>query len=373
MRRETYHGLADVYFTELNIVGKTADSNSPFGRGGEASAVAVLKRALCVLMALCAVSASAVAQAPNITVKVDKQSVTVGDPILYTLTVQYDSTHRLIAPVVGKTLGKLEVVRDSTLSEAAAVPKGKLYRRQLQLAAFETGQLWIAPLRGETVDASGHSTPWQSDSLLLNVASVLAGAGTDTTDIHGLKEPYQVPEFRWWLWAVVAAVLLAAAALYLRRRRRRLAVLTPVAPPIPPWESALHALGSMRREIDPADDGGRLWYFRLSEILRRYFDQRFGWASIDETTTEVMRRLESAPFDGGHQERAGEFFQLADQIRYARHPAKVGRPEVDWEWVREFVQSTIPVISTPTVPEPGAASPSTGPDDSNRPRVDVTA
>ena len=332
-----------------------------------------LRRALFILIALCAFSASVGAQPPNITVKVDKQSVTVGDPILYSLTVQYDSTLQLIAPVVGKTLGKLDVVKDSTLSETPTATQPKLYRRQLQLAAFETGQLWIAPLRGETVDPSGRSTPWQSDSLLLTVASVLAGAGTDTTDIHALKGPYQVPEFRWWLWAAVVAALIGAAALYKLRRRRRLATLAPVAPPIPPWEAALQSLGSMRQEIDPADDGGRLWYFRLSEILRRYFDQRYGWATIDETTTEVMRRLGSAPFDGGHQERAQEFFELADQVRYARYPAKVGRPEVDWEWVREFVKSTIPVISVPTVPDQGSANAPADANPSSRPSVDVTA
>jgi hypothetical protein len=63
-------------------------------------------------------------------------------------------------------------------------------------------------------------------------------------------------------------------------------------------------------------------------------------------------------------------------VRYARHPAKVGRPEVDWEWVRQFVQSTIPVI--PVVPElnstsgpplrvPAQAAPP------ERPTLDVTA
>jgi hypothetical protein len=29
-------------------------------------------------------------------------------------------------------------------------------------------------------------------------------------------------------------------------------------------------------------------------------------------------------------------------VRYAREYARTGRPEIDWDWVREFVQDTIP-------------------------------
>jgi hypothetical protein len=313
------------------------------------------------------------ADSPNISVAIDKQSVTVGDPITYTLTVQYDSTLKLIAPVVGKTLGKLQVLADSTVAAQPTTPGQKTYRRQLHLAAFETGSLWIAAVHGETVDSAGHSTPWQSDSVLISVSSVLASAGTDTTDIHGLKGPYVAPEFHWLLWTVAIIVLVGAAIYFWQRRRRLAAIAAPPAPPAPAWETALGSLRTMRAEIDPESDGGRLWYFRLSEILRRYFDQRYGWDSIEETTTEVMHRLESAPFDSGHQQRAQEFFQLADRVRYARHPAKVGRPEVDWEWVREFVQSTIPVISTvPTPDDAGRSqeSESAPPEDRH---LDVTA
>lgn len=331
------------------------------------------RQTLLTLFALLLLGTSARAGAPDISVAIDKQSVSVGDPITYTLSVQYDSIQRLIAPVVAKTLGKLEVLHDTTFGAGPSGPGRKLYRRQLRLAAFETGSLWVAALHGETVDPAGNSVPWQSDSLLISIASVLADAGTDTTDIRGLKEPYHAPEFRWWLWGLIALALVAVAAFFWLRRRKQQALAVPPPPPPPAWETALYSLWSMRQEIDPDSDGGRLWYFRLSEILRRYFDQRFGWASIDETTTEVMQRLESAPFDSGHRERAQEFFQLADRVRYARHLAKVGRPEVDWEWIQQFVRSTIPAI--PAVPLQNEATPNrpATPASPNPQHVDVTA
>jgi hypothetical protein len=175
------------------------------------------------------------------------------------------------------------------------------------------------------------------------------------------------------MWAALAAILVGAAVMYWFRSKRQSAALAPAAPPIPAWDAALQSLRAMRQEIEPEEDGGRLWYFRLSEILRRYFDQRYGWASIDETTTQVMERLDSAPFDNGHRERAQEFFQLADQVRYAKHPAKMGRPEVDWEWVRGFVQATIPVIAeTPTPSQTPPAGAATAPP-TTQSTVDVVA
>lgn len=288
-------------------------------------------------------------QSPDVTISTDRQTATVGDPILYTLSLRYDSTLRLVAPVVGKTLGKLDVLGDTTLPESRADDGRRIYRRQLRLSAFDIGKLWIAPLHGEFAAPSGQSVPWHSDSLAITITSVLQAAGPDTVDIHGLKGPYEVPLARWWWWLIGGGLVLAGITWWYLRRRRQIAAAV-VVPLVPSWQQALESLQILREQIDPAAQGGRVWYFRLSEILRQYFDDRYGWPSIDETTSQIMERLAAAPFNGDHRARAREFFLLADQVRYARHPAKPGRPEVDWEWVRDFVQSTIPVVIASEAP-----------------------
>jgi hypothetical protein len=285
------------------------------------------------------------AYAPDITIAVDRQEVTVGDPIQYDLKLQYDSTLNLIAPSFGANLGPLTVLKDTTIVDGDVVEGQKLYHRRLRLAAFETGTLWIPAITGELVDSAGTPDTWQTDSLSLNVMSVLGDTDPDSADIQALKGQYEAPTTNWLWWAISAALLIAAIVAYLLYRRRQQPEDKASEPEIPPWKVAVHSLQLLRNEIDPASDGGRIWYFRLSEILRRYLDGRYGWESIDETTTEILRRLPEAPFNGEHRERVREFFQVADQIRYAKMAAKIGRPDIDWDWVRAFVEGTTPRIT----------------------------
>jgi hypothetical protein len=315
--------------------------------------------AFAAVMAAVAVSGSGQAAAPDITVALDRQSITVGDPVEYTLTIRYDTNFTLISPAIGASLGQLTVLRDSTEADGTIADGRKLYQRRLRLTAFETGDLWTPSIGGGLADANGVSTPWQTDSLSLTVASLLAGLNPDSVDIQGLKSQYEVPVSAWVWWTISAFIVIAlGVAWWFWRRRRRLEEGV-TAPVIPAWESALGSLRMMRDQIDPSADGGRMWYFRLSDILRRYLDGRYGWESIDETTNQLMRRLPAAPFDNGHRERVREFFGIADKVRYAKLPAKPGRPEVDWDWVRTFVERTIPAIPDDITAQDSPSTPST--------------
>lgn len=312
---------------------------------------------LVLLLVISAAQLHAQASAPDIGVRVDHHDITVGDPIEYKLSIRYDSTLKIIAPSIGNAIGPFSVLRDSVLDEGTIIDGRKTYARALRLTAFETGTLWTPSLSGELIDSAGNASVWSTDSLKIEVKSVLAGTNPDSADIRPLKSQYAIPVSHWIWWALGGALLIVAIVIYWLWRRRRRAVEEIAAPAVPPWEIALESLRVMRDEIDPATDNGRLWYFRLSEILRRYFDQRYGWSSIDETTTEVLRRLAKAPFAGHHRDRVEEFFLEADRVRYAKFPAKVGRPEVDWDWMRGFIEATIPLFTTEEPTESDAPPP----------------
>ena len=284
---------------------------------------------------------------PDVTVSIDRREATVGDPIALTLRVAHGPAFHLTPAIPGRLMGPFEVLSDSLVTDTRTENDRQVYERVWRLAAFRPGTYWIPSLRGGLADSTGAAISWQTDSLAITIASVLTQADIDSADIHGLKAPWEasVPLSAWW-YVLGAAVLLVLVAVWVWRRRRQPAV-EPTVPSVPPWEIALGSLQVMQHEIDPASDGGRLWYFRLSDILRRYIDGRYGWQSIDQTTTEILRQLRKAPFDGLHRERLQEFLKVADRVRYAREHAKVGRPAVDWDWAKEFVHDTIPRLHMP--------------------------
>lgn len=298
-------------------------------------------RLACVLSILTGIGAWAAAS-PRVSISADRQTATVGDPIRVTLTVEHHQDWQQLPQIFPSTLGPFDVLRDTSYIERWGEGDDRLrFRRELTLAIFKPGGVWIPALSGQVV-IGPDTVGWQSDSLAIMIESVLERPGVDTTEIAGLKGPYVAPEPNWYWWLSGALALIALALYIYFRRRRRSAMPAVTAPPPPPWEVALRELAAMRASVRPEIDGGRLWYFRLSDILRRYWDGRYGWQSIDQTTTEIVRQLPSAPFSNEHRRRAEEFLRIADRVRYAKQPANEGRPELDWEWVHTFVKETIP-------------------------------
>jgi hypothetical protein len=309
---------------------------------------------LASVLSICSGWFAQAATPPRVVVSADHQVATVGDPIKLSITVDHQSDWQQFPQPLSGKLGDFDILRDTAYVDRwREGDKGLAFKRELTLAAFKPGGVWIPSVSGFTV-IGADTLRWQTDSLAINIESVLGRPDADTTDIAGLKQPYVAPESRWRFWTGIA-LLVAAIAVYLwYRLRRRTHEPVPVAPPRPAWEIALEELEQLRREVNPAADGGRLWYFRLSEILRRYWDARYDWQSIDQTTTEIIRVLPQAPFAESHRRRAAEFLHLADYIRYARQPAQEGRPEVDWAWVKSFIVETRP----PRLADSGASEPS---------------
>lgn len=305
----------------------------------------------CVLSIITGFGAYA-ATSPSVTVSADRQTATVGDPIKVTVAVEHHKDWQQIPQTLPKTLGEFDILHDTTFIDRWGEGDDRLhFKRELTLAVFRPGGFWIPALNGLTV-IDADTVGWQSDSLAIGIESVLDRPDADTTDIAGLKAPYVAPEPKWYWW-VSGAVALALVSLYIYFRSRKRAAMPHVkAPPPPAWDVALKELASLRSEVHPEADGGRVWYFRLSDILRRYWDGRYGWQSIDQTTSEIVRLLPQAPFSSEQRRRAEEFLRHADRVRYAKQPAIEGRPEIDWDWVHSFVKDTIPPRITDSAPMP---------------------
>src|SRR5262249_46017098 len=107
------------------------------------------------------------------------------------------------------------------------------------------------------------------------VTSVL-GDADETADIRDIAGPESVPrDLRPWYLAGAALAALLALALgwrWLRRRRRAVAA---ALSPRPPHEIAVDALRALRARRLPEAGEFKEFYSALSDIVRRYLEDRF--------------------------------------------------------------------------------------------------
>lgn len=160
------------------------------------------------------------------------------------------------------------------------------------------------------------------------------------------------------LWAVGVGILATVLALLLFRwlkNRRRVERVVPPPPPVPAHIRAMEALAALQRE----DALGREKeiYFRLSEILRDYLGERFGFSALDMTTEELLSTLRRVPTPGLDYTRFEIFCREADLVKFARFEASPGMVKTALDAAVGFVQSTVPTQTDATPDQRRAGGP----------------
>lgn len=165
------------------------------------------------------------------------------------------------------------------------------------------------------------------------------------TDIHGIKppEPAGFDPTPLYFAAIGAAVLaLAVFSFFLwKHRRKRLRVRT--VPGLSPEETALAALDELT-DVEALE--GKGFYFRLSAVLRRYIQNRFGVNAPEMTTEELLPETRKLGMDPDLRQGLKSLLQTADPIKFAEFPASVRAMEDHLLFARRFVKETTPVSAS---------------------------
>jgi hypothetical protein len=166
-----------------------------------------------------------------------------------------------------------------------------------------------------------------------SAATPPAGPAEDIRDIRGPK--FIVPP--WLLLAVIAGAVLLGLSAYgiwrwLRRRRRPRVLL--------PFEIALQRLEEMRALMQPSQ--AREFSIAVSDVVRRYIEERFGVTATHRTTEEFLHDLlqsSHAPL-ARHRALLAEFLQQCDLVKFAGMSLTLQNMESLHHSARAFVLET---------------------------------
>ena len=134
--------------------------------------------------------------------------------------------------------------------------------------------------------------------------------------LRDIKGPMVIPtgwEWLWWMLGImVLGALLAGLVVYLLTRRRLVA-----APPlIPPHLRAKERLDDALTLISQP----KPFVIAVSDALRSYLEERFGFRAPERTTEEFLHELQSTKLLLLDQkESLGEFLQQCDFVKFAKY------------------------------------------------------
>jgi hypothetical protein len=165
-----------------------------------------------------------------------------------------------------------------------------------------------------------------------------------------------VPVRTWRLLYALAGLAGALALGYLLYRyakRPRAVKGAPIEAPKPLHTRTLAALDALRTEGLPAQGRVKEFHFRLSEILRGYLGERYGFEALESTSWELLNSLRGLHTPGLPAEEFARFTFESDLVKFAKGAAGPDECKVALEFGYRLVHAT----TVAPQPLPGNASP----------------
>ena len=250
------------------------------------------KVALISLLFLFALLHSA-GQGIEVTAKFDTTNIYIGDQVYFTVKMEKPEDAQISFPVFKDTLYKKIEILSGPLTDTLPTLNGRngIIQKYL-VTSFDSGVFRVPPFYAEQTLASSLKR-YYSDYSVLTVSRVKV-TPQDTTDvIYDIIKPYKAPltigEILPWLLLLLA---LSAAAWYLvrflkNRKKSKAGVETPAFIE-PAHVIAFRELENLKAEELWQKGELKLYYTRLTEILRQYLENRYKIMSLELTTEETL-------------------------------------------------------------------------------------
>lgn len=279
-------------------------------------------------------------------VRVEPTPLPIGDPVTLTIEITAEDGVELLLPVFGASLERfaiLEFVPREHIDEAGRTISTQTYRLQ----APSSGQHAIPPITVEFVDRRPGQRPAPEDEdafellterLEFTVESVVPeDAGDDLKPPLGPLGALSVDDPPRWPWLgaglalALAGIALSVVFWRLRARGKNRSA----------YEIALARLAELEARPRPGAEAMDSFFVEISDLVRRYLEDRFALHAPELTTEEFLEVASSSP-DLTLDDRRflQNFLGNADQVKFARLVPAEDEVETVLSAVRSFLQQT---------------------------------
>jgi hypothetical protein len=250
--------------------------------------------------------------------RVDRGSVAIGDRIKYIIEVEAEKGIEIQPPVTDEAVEGF-AVRDVGSTESGLFGK-KTKSFWFLLDTYKTGKHTIPGTIIRYREKGGEDwLEMTTNEVKLEVKSML-GDEHEKADIKDIKGPVEFPNRLYlYIFSGVAAAVVIAVALYLIIRKKKKAGVV-ISPSRPAHEIAYEALMELEKKNYPKRGRIKDYYTALSDIVRRYIENRFHLRAPEMTTEEFLFSIrDSGDLNSEQQNLLREFLSDCDMVKFARY------------------------------------------------------
>lgn len=270
----------------------------------------------------------------SIEAKIDPIEMMIGEQAQVTLTVQAGENDRVEFPTFQprqQIVAGVEVI-------AAQHPAPNTL--QLTLTSFDGNLYYLPPFK---VKVNGKTV--ESKSLALKVVEV----EVDTTKLDKFFGPKDVQDspFLWsdwslsfWLSVLMLVLLAVAYYLYLRLRDNKpIIARIKIVKRLLPHQKAMKEIEQIKADKMVSSENQKEYYTKLTDTLRKYIEERYGFSAMEMTSSEIIERLTTSD-DQQSLDELRRLFMTADLVKFAKYSTLINENDANLVNAIDFINQT---------------------------------
>lgn len=293
---------------------------------------------LCFVLQSVAVRANVLVSAVS-----DSVNLLIGDQTKIHVEVTCDADQRVDFPLFSDTIITGIEILQPVVTDTQYVNKNKrmTVTRHYTVTSFDSAFYFIPPF-----EIYVDSVPYSTEGLAL--AFFMFDLESSEPDaFFGPKEIMQIPlkwqDVRVSVLGSVALVLLVLLAVFLiiRYRDNKPIIRTVrIEPKVPAHIKALTDIEKLKGDRMAYGDDAKAYYTDLTDIIRKYINDRFGFYATEMTSAEIYNELLK------HKEKESlndlmELLQMADLVKFAKFKPMLNENDRNLLSAVDFVNDTM--------------------------------
>ena len=295
--------------------------------------------AICCLMCFVKADAQVIVDA-----KLDSADIYIGQRIGMTLEVSADAKSNVELPewdALQQVAPGIEFVR-AEKADTSLLNDGQrmMLSRRYFFTSFDSA-LYLIPEMDVKVDGKDYHSKRLALKVLTFEVDTLHG-----DSIFGIKEelapPFDWAEWREVIWFFVLALLIGGLLGYVIYR---LKTNTPIIRRLrnkkrqPPHKVAMQKIEQIKEEKIWQSEDSKEYYTQLTDTLRTYIKERYGFNAMEMTSYEIIQKLQEVNDEEAINELR-ELFQTADLVKFAKYSTLINENDRNLVSAIEYINQT---------------------------------
>lgn len=279
----------------------------------------------------------------SVEAKIDSLEMVIGQQTDVTVAVTAKEGDQVEFPnfkPLQQIIPGVEIVESGPMTTSGKSDGSCLFQRNYTLTSFD-GKLYYLPPFAVKVNGK----EYKSKSLALKVLEI----EVDTTNVDKFFGPKDVQDnpFSWQEWSVIfwlSLIMLAMISityyLYLRLRDNKpIVAKIRIIKRLLPHQKAMKEIEAIKADKMVMSENQKEYYTKLTDTLRKYIEERYGFRAMEMTSSEIIDRLTETQ-DSQALDELRLLFNTADLVKFAKYSTLINENDMNLVNAIEFINKT---------------------------------